>query len=80
MKAYLKDGPANGRVIPHPHLFIYRVPVPKPIDSLSINDCLQEAINTAPNYDIADYQFSGQATVNIHGEVQLIMYQFTGME
>lgn len=83
MKAYLRGGPASGRVISHPYLHIYRHPVPKPIDALTIQDCLQESFDPSvakPNFDIADYRFTGQATVNMNGEVGYMIYQFEGME
>ena len=80
MKAYLRGGPANGRVISHPYLHIYRHPVPKPIDSLTIQDVLQGSFDPMPNFDIADYRFTGQATVNMNGEVGYMIYEFDGME
>ena len=83
MKAYLMGGPANGRVIPHPRLHLYRHLVPKPIDLLTIQDCLQESIDLSmakPNFDVAKYRFTGHATVNMNGEVGYMIYEFDGME
>jgi hypothetical protein len=83
MKAYLSGGPANGRVIEHPYLHLYRHPLPKPFDSLTIQDTLQESFDPSIaelNYRVADYQFTGQATVNMNGEIGYMIYKFTGME
>lgn len=83
MKAYLSGGPANGRVISHPYLHIYRYPVPKPISALTVGDCLQEPFDptlATPNVTIADYRFTGHATVNMNGEVGYMIYEFEGME
>ena len=83
MKAYLRGGPANGRVISHPYLHLYRCPVPKPIDLLTAQDCLQESIDPSmakPNFDVAKYRFTGHATVNLSGEVGFVIYEFDGME
>ena len=83
MKAYLMGGPANGRVIPHPRLHLYRHLVPKPIDSLTIQDCLQESLDLSvanPNFDVADYRFTGRAIVNLNDDIDYVIYQFDGME
>ena len=83
MKAYLRGGPANGRVIDHPYLHLYRYPISKPLDSLTIQDVLQESFDPSIaelNYNVADYQFTGQATVNMSGEIGYMLYEFTGME
>lgn len=82
MRAYLQGGPANGRVIdPMPlGMRIYQVPIPR---ELTIQDCLQVSMNPAdpaPNYDVADYEFSGMATVDIRGRVGCVIYQFKGTE
>ena len=80
MKALLRGGPANGRVISHPYLHIYRVPVPKPFELTTPLDAVQAAMNAEPNYDVADYEFTGHASVNLNGEVNVIIYEFAGME
>jgi hypothetical protein len=81
MKAYLMGGPANGRVILHPHDYLVRIPIPRSIDSLTITDCLQESINdTLPMIPVATYQFTGQATVNLYGDIQHMLYRYTGMD
>ena len=33
-----------------------------------------------PNFDVADYRFTGHATVNMNGEVGYMIYEFDGME
>lgn len=82
MMACLVGGPADGRVIPHPRLLLFRVPIQKPFDELSIQDSLQEAVNPEAllNYAIADYQFAGHATVNMNGDIGYIIYRYIGME
>ena len=81
MKAYLSGGPASGRVIQHPHNYIVRLPIPRSIDSLTIADCLNESINdTLPMIPVANYQFTGQATVNLNGDILYMIYRYTGMD
>ena len=83
MKAILAGGPANGQLINHPKMMIYRHIIPKPLDLLTIQNTLQAAIDqtiSKPNYDIADYEFTGQAQVNLQGEVVFVVYSFKGME
>lgn len=80
MNAYLMGGPANGRVIHHPGSYLFLLPIPKPIDSLTITDCLNESINDIlPLIPVATYQFTGQATVNLGGDVRYMLYRFIGM-
>jgi len=81
MKAYLSGGPANGRVIQHPHDYLVRIPVPRSIDSMSVTECLQESINdTLPMIPVANYQFTGQATVNLNGDIHYMLYRYTGTD
>ena len=81
MMAYLAGGPANGRVIHHPHLHLFRVPIPKPLDLMSMLDCLNEAINdTLPVVPVANYEFTGTAKVNMNGDIQYMIYQYIGMD
>ena len=82
MRAYLRDGPANGRVIESmpEGLTIYQVPIPR---EPTIRDCLQQSMNPMdprPNYDVADYRFSGMATVDVRGRVGCVIYVFDRME
>lgn len=82
MRAYLQGGPANGRVISQmpEGQSIWRVPIPR---EWTITDCLQASMNptdTAPNFDVAEYEFSGMATVDIRGRVGCVIYQFKGTE
>ena len=82
MRAYLQGGPANGRVIdsmPEGQT-IWREAIPR---ELTITDCLQQYHDISkaePNYDVADYRFSGMATVDVRGRVGCVIYQFDGME
>ena len=81
MKAYLMGGPANGRVIHHPGTYLFLLPVPKPLDSMTITDCLNVSINdTLPLIPVATYQFTGQAKVNLNGDVQYMLYRFIGTD
>lgn len=80
MRAYLKGGPANGRVIEHmpEGMRIYQVPIPR---QLTIQDCLQQSMNPmdpGPNYDVADYAFTGLATVDIRGRLGCVIYEYAG--
>jgi hypothetical protein len=82
MNAMLHGGPANGRVIKHPNMWTVRIPVQKPISVLAMADCVNDALNPEAmiNYDIAQYQFSGQASVTMDGEVIFMFYRYVGME
>jgi hypothetical protein len=74
-------GPADGRVIQHPKLYLLLIPIPRPMDSVSMADCLNESLNDRlPVIPVATYQFTGQATVNMNGEVRYMLYRFIGME
>ena len=83
MDAYLSGGPADGKIISHPRLHLYRHPVPIPLDSLTINDALQGAFNPAiakPSFNIADYEFTGYAAVGLDGNVRFVIYKYKEME
>jgi hypothetical protein len=75
MKAYLEGGPANGRVISHPNMYLYIVPTPKPVTSVTVPDPLESLI-----IPTATYQFTGMASVNLNGEVKYMIYRYLGME
>lgn len=80
MKAYLLDGPANSLVISHPGVYLYRHPIPRPIEFITPEDAVNAAMNAQPNMDVADYEFSGYASVGLNGKVQYMIYKFKGME
>jgi hypothetical protein len=75
MKAYLEGGPANGRVIPHPNMYLYIVPVSKPVTVISVPDPLESLV-----IPTATYQFTGQATVNLDGKIRYMLYRFIGQD
>lgn len=80
MRAYLKGGPADGRVIPSmpEGQSTWREAIPR---ELTIQDSLQESMNpgdSSPNYDVAEYRFSGRATVDIRGRVGCVIYYYVG--
>lgn len=83
LTAMLVGGPRDKTTIPHPGIWIYRVPIPKPLDSISIQDAMQglaDYCRAEPNYEVADYQFTGQAVVDLSGNIKYMVYSYTGME
>ncbi len=77
MRVMLNGGPANGRIVELPKgLTYYRVPVYKEIT-------IQERFATdiaEVNFDIADYRFTGYATVDLNGDMGVIIYEFEGIK
>jgi hypothetical protein len=78
MQAYLMGGPANGRVIPHPEMYLYVIHLPQPSSVWSLMEDCDPSL--PPVIPIATYQFTGQATVNMKGEVGYMLYRFTGTD
>jgi hypothetical protein len=78
MQAYLMGGPANGRVIPHPEMYLYVIPLPQPSSVRSLTEDYDPSL--MPVIPTATYQFTGQATVNLNGEVDYMLYRFTGTD
>jgi hypothetical protein len=83
LTAMLIGGPKDKTTVPHPGIWIFRVPVPKPIEAISPQDAMQglaDYCRAEPNYEVADYQFNGQAVVDLTGKIKYMIYNYIGME